>query len=147
MTSKKHLSLFFLSLFLLTANYNIYGAISFKKNKIPIERLPTMVETLQHGDHFSIKITSVGCFSGKQQTIRINNNNGVLKASLNSSTIILTEANVNELIRFELQLRELQIGGCTTVDTYVLNNAYETYKTSDGTCSWLGYKQLIAMFE
>tara|TARA_R110002051_G_scaffold55112_2_gene102926 strand:+ start:22556 stop:22999 length:444 start_codon:yes stop_codon:yes gene_type:complete len=147
MATKKHLSLFFLSLFLLTTNFNIYGTTSIKKNKTPIERLPTMVETLQYGEHFTIEITSVGCFAGKQQTIRIINNNGVLTASLNSSTILLTEANINELIRFELQLRELQIGGCTTVDTYVLSNAYETYKTSDGTCSWLGYKQLIALFE
>ena len=106
-----------------------------------------MVETLQHGEHFYIEITSVGCFDGKQQTIRINNNNGVLTASLNSSTKILTEADVNELVHFELQLRELKLGGCSTVDTYVLSNAYETYKTHDGTCSWFGYKPLIALFE
>tara|TARA_R110000744_G_scaffold338601_1_gene443832 strand:- start:377 stop:697 length:321 start_codon:yes stop_codon:yes gene_type:complete len=106
-----------------------------------------MVGSLQHGEQFTIEITSLGCFSGKRQTIQIINNEGIITANLNSSTKVLATFDIEELIRFELQLRELQIGGCSTVDKYVLSNVNETFVTNDGTCSWQGYKQLLALFE
>jgi len=47
------------------------------------------------------------------------------------------------LIDFEHQLRALKIGGCTTVDTYVLRYQAESFRTSDGTCNWHGYRKII----
>ena len=105
-----------------------------------------MVESLQHGEHYTIQITSIGCFHGKRQTITVLNKEGILTASLNNKRKILSPSNVNELIHFELQLREIPLGGCTTIDTYSISNDYETFTISDGTCSWQGYKSLLAIF-
>lgn len=105
-----------------------------------------MFECLQHGEQFTIEITSLGYF-GKRQTIHIINDLGLITANLNSSSKVLTTYDIEELIRFELQLRDLQIGGCSTVDKFVLSNFNETFVTNDGTYSWQGYKQLLALFE
>lgn len=147
MIFKNHLSLFFLCLFIIAPNFDLLGTMTIKKGNIQPKQIITMVESLQHGEHFTIEITSLGCFSGKRQTIHIINDLGVITANLNSLSKVLTTYDIEELIRFELQLRELQIGGCSTVDTYVLSNFKETFVTNDGTCTWQGYKQLLALFE
>jgi hypothetical protein len=147
MISKNYLNLFLLWLLILAPNLNVWCSIPIKKDSLQPKRLITMVESLKHGEQFTIEITSVGCFSGKRQTIQIINEAGIITANLNSLSKVLTTLDIEELIRFELQLRELQIGGCSTVDKYVLSNVNETFVTNDGTCSWQGYKQLLALFE
>jgi hypothetical protein len=147
MLSKNYLRLFLLFLFILASNFDLMGSTPIKKDSLQQKQLITMVESLQHGEQFTIEITSVGCFSGKRQTIQIINETGIITAKLNSSSKVLTTLDIEELIRFEHQLRNLQIGGCSTVDKYVLSNVNETFVTNDGTCSWQGYKQLLALFE
>lgn len=106
----------------------------------------TLIELLQNGENYSIEITSVGCFHGKRQTVIISKEADVITASLADSSKVLTDTDIETLSRFELQLRALQIGGCTTVDTYVLRYGAETYRTSDGTCSWHGYRDILEIF-
>ena len=146
MIFKKHPWLFLLSIFILTTSFKVDDSIVTADYKYSTERLPTMVEMLQHGEHYTIQITSIGCFHGKRQTITVLNKEGILTASLNNKRKILSPSDINELINFELQLREISFGGCTTIDTYSIRNDYETFTTSDGTCSWQGYKSLLAIF-
>ena len=110
------------------------------------EPQPTMIESLQDGESYSIEITSIGCFNGSRQTILIAKEADVFTASLKDSSILLTDSDIQTIKAFEIQLRALQIGGCTTVDTYVLRFGNETFQTSDGTCSWRGYRKLIELF-
>ena len=146
MIFKKQLWLFLFSIFILTTSFKVDHFIVTADNTYSAERMPTMAEMLQHGEHYTIQITSIGCFHGKRQTITVLNKEGILTASLNNKRKILSPSDVNELIHFELQLREIPLGGCTTIDTYRISNDYETFTTSDGTCSWQGYKSLLAIF-
>lgn len=140
------LNIFLLSIFILTSSFTLSDSKAIEEYKYSVERFPTMVESLQHGEHFTIQIKSIGCFHNERQTITIINNEGILTAHFNNKRKLLSPSDITELINFELQLRDLQLGGCTTVDTYVLANNYESFKFSDSTCRWSGYKKLMAMF-
>ena len=107
------------------------------------EAYPTIIESLQNGESYSIEITSIGCFNGTRQTVEVSKEADVLTASFQDISKILTEKDIKVFISFELQLRGLKMGGCTTVDTYVLRFGNDTFQTSDGTCSWNGGKKLL----
>lgn len=111
-----------------------------------LESQPTMIESLQDGESYSIEITSIGCFNGSRQTVLISREGDMLTASLQDASKILTDSDIETIKTFEIQLRALEIGGCTTVDTYVLRFGNQTFQTSDGTCSWHGYRSLIELF-
>jgi len=123
------------------------GFFSFAQN--PSENhnaSPTLVEILQNGESYSIEITSVGCFGGSRQTLTVSREADVISAQLQENTKELSDADIQTFIDFEHQLRALQIGGCTTVDTYVLRFQGESFRTSDGTCSWHGYRKIMNIF-
>lgn len=141
------LNIFLLSIFILTSSFSLSDSKAIEEYKYSVERFPTMVESLQNGDHFTIQIKSIGCFHNERQIITIINNEGILTAHFNNKRKLLSPSDIKELINFELQLRDLQLGGCTTVDTYVLTNNYESFKYSDSTCRWSGYKKLMTMFK
>ncbi len=103
----------------------------------------TIIESLENGESYSIEITSVGCFNGTRQTITISKENDILKASFQDTTKILNDLDIEAFKRFEHQLKSLEIGGCSTVDTYVVNYRNQSFYTSDGTCSWNGGKKLL----
>lgn len=106
----------------------------------------TMIESLEDGESYSIEITSISCFNGTRQTVIVSKEAAVLTASLQDSSKILSTSDVETFKSFEIQLRELEIGGCSTVDTYILRYGNETFQTSDGTCSWHGYRKLLELF-
>ncbi len=145
---KIKLTLFFL--FVLITIFPISSIANTNPKNIRIhldEAQPTLIESLQNGESYSIEITSIGCFHGTRQTVLISKEDDVLTASLQDSFKVLTNSDIELFKTFELQLRALQIGGCTTVDTYVLRYGNETFRTDDGTCSWHGYRQLIQIFK
>lgn len=104
---------------------------------------PALVELLQNGESYSIEITSVGCFGGTRQTITLSKVFDTIRARWQENYKELTENDVSVFIAFEKQLRKLKMGGCSTVDTYILRYGNETFQTSDGTCSWNGYRQIL----
>ena len=143
---KTSLVLFFL-VFITVAPIFAFGNSMSENTPVALgEPQPTLIESLLDGESFSIEITSVGCFSGTRQTVIISKENGVLTGSLQDSSITLTDSDIQKFKTFELQLRSLQVGGCTTVDTYVLRYGNDTFQTSDGTCSWHGYRPIIKIF-
>lgn len=107
------------------------------------ETHPAIIELLQNGESYSIEITSVGCFGGNRQTITISRDADVLTASYPDFSKILSDQDVQAFINFEHQLRIIEVGGCSTVDTYVLRYGNDEFRTSDGTCSWNGGKKLL----
>ena len=110
------------------------------------EPQPTMIELLDDGESYAIQITSLGCFNGRRQTVVITKDADVLTASLHDVSKILTSSDIEIFKSFEIQLRALERGGCSTVDTYVLVYGNERFQTSDGTCSWHGYRKLLEIF-
>lgn len=106
----------------------------------------TIIEQLQNGESYFIEITSIGCFNGTRQTVVISKNENVYTANVQDDIKVLSETDINAFIEFEKQLRALKMGGCTTVDTYVLRYRGSEFRTSDGTCSWNGGSKLLKIF-
>jgi len=134
--------------YLLTYFLSILTAfVTFAQTSSEDQQLsPTLVEIIQNGESFDIEITSIGCFNGSRQTLTISKEANIISAQLQGNTKKLTDLDIQTLIDFEHQLRTLKIGGCTTVDTYVLRYQAESFRTSDGTCNWHGYRKIINIF-
>lgn len=132
----------FLILFLTLSSFTFNGQNSLSNNQETI----SFIESLQNGEGYSIEITSIGCFHGKRQTIIVSKEADEFTAQLGENIINLTPSDINTIKSFEIELRALEMGGCTTVDTYVLGYQGQTYRTSDGTCSWFGYRKIMKLF-
>ncbi len=132
----------FFILLLMLISLTFYGQHSLSNN----QETSSFIEALQNGESYTIEITSVGCFHGTRQTVIISKEADVFTAQLGENTINLTSSDIDTLKRFEIELRAVQIGGCTTVDTYVLSYQGQTFRTSDGTCSWFGYREIMKLF-
>jgi hypothetical protein len=105
------------------------------------------IESLENGDSYDIEITSLGCFGGSRQNVTLLKKADHISAQLQEKTIQLTDTDYQTIVNFENELRSLQMGGCTTIDTYVIRFRGQKFQTSDGTCSWHGYRKIVALFE
>ncbi len=103
----------------------------------------TIIESLKNGESYSIEITSIGCFHGKRQTIVVSKEADVLIAKFQDKKVVLSKIKIEAFKTFEKELRSISIGGCTTVDTYIIRYGNENFQTSDGTCSWNGGRKLL----
>jgi len=112
-----------------------------------VEDRPSLIEVLQDGESYAIEITSMGCFGGTKLMVTLSKEIDTITAQFQDSTKELTETDILVFIAFEKQLRNLKMGRCTTVDTYVLRSGSETFQTSDGTCNWHGYRQILNVFD
>lgn len=146
MKTKTNFILILFCVFTLTRLFALTHKTSGQTNYRLYEPELTLIESLQNGESFSIEITSIGCFNGSRQTVFISKEEDTLTASLNNVSKLLTDMDIETLKSFELQLKSLKMGGCTTVDTYVLRFGNQKFQTSDGTCSWHGYRKLLAIF-
>ena len=143
MTTKNYLTAFLLCILIAFTPSGFANAPS-KNAYINIqEPLPTLIESLQNGESYAIEITSVGCFNGTRQTLLVSKEADVIKVDFQDVSKILSEAEIEIFRSFEIQLRTLKMGGCSTVDTYVLRFKSESFRTSDGSCSWNGGKKLL----
>ncbi len=133
---------YFIILFLGLSSLSFYGQNTSSNN----QETTSIIESLQNGENYSIEITSLGCFHGSRQMVIISKEVDIITAQLGETSINLTSSDIETLNRFEIELRALQIGGCTTIDTYVLSYQGQTFRTSDGTCNWFGYRKIIKMF-
>ena len=143
MKVKNYLATILLSLLVCTMSFAFVNEDSKIETTNQQEPKPTIIEFLENGESYSIEITSIGCFNGTRRTVVVSKEEDVFTVSFENFTKVLTEDDIQAFINFELQLRSLQIGGCSTIDTYVMRYGSEEFRTSDGTCSWLGGKKLI----
>lgn len=107
------------------------------------EHEATTIELLQNGESYSIEITSIGCFNGSRQTLAVFKEDDVFTVHFQDNSKVLSETEIGAFITFEQQLRSLTMGGCSTVDTYVLRYGSSNFQTSDGTCTWNGGRKLL----
>lgn len=119
-----------------------YSAASAQNNSSKESYIP-IIDLLEVGEHYEIVIKSVGCFHNRQQSLFIFREEHSFVASLNDSEIILNEAKIDALRKFERQLKYIGSGGCTTVDTYILKYGPEEILYNDDTCSRFFGKLLV----
>ncbi len=122
---------------------------------------------LQNEDTISIGFDSQGCSGGESVRIVItkkvnefiatifyvereyvekNGKTYLGKEKPTSKSIVLTENNIKEFIRFENELNFARDGGCTTTDKYKINGKYLTVQKTDGNCRWNGFYYLRKSF-
>lgn len=63
-----------------------------------------------------------------------------------SKSIVLTEMNIKDFVRFENELNFAKNGRCTTTDKYSIKGKYLNVRKTDGTCTWDGFYYLRKSF-
>lgn len=122
---------------------------------------------LQDKDTISIGFHSQGCFGGNNARIVItkkldefiatlfyveteyavkNKKTYTRKERPTSKSIVLTEKNIKDFVRFENELNFAKNGGCTTTDKYNIKGKYLTVQKTDGNCRWNGFYNLRKSF-
>ena len=122
---------------------------------------------LQDKDTISIGFHSQGCFGGNSARIVITRKIDEFIATLFyvetdyvvknkktysrkerpvSKSIVLTEKNIKDFVRFENELNFAKDGGCTTTDKYNIKGKYLTVQKTDGNCGWNGFYNLRKSF-
>lgn len=119
-----------------------FSAVSAQNNSSK-ESFTPVVDLLQEGEQYEIVIKSIGCFHNRQQSLFIFREENSFKAVLNDSEITLNQTKINSLRKFERQLKYVDFGGCTTVDTYILKYGPEQQVYNDDTCSRFFGKVLL----
>jgi hypothetical protein len=125
------------------------------------------LKKLQNKDTISIRFHSQGCFGGDNVRIVITKKIAEFIATLfyteteyvvknkktynrkerpASKSIILTEKNIKDFVRFENELNFAKDGGCTTTDEYSIKGKYLNVQKIDGNCSWDGFYNLRKSF-
>lgn len=118
---------------------------------------------LQPNDTISIGFSSFGCFDLDNERIVIKRKNegfsatifylkglgvmhNVKKRKTNAKTVLLTEKNIKDFIRFENELNFAEDGGCTSVDEYYITGKDLIVHKVDGNCRWNGFQHLKKSF-
>lgn len=102
-----------------------------------------LIDILEVGEKYEIVIRSAGCFHNEQQSLFVFRQENAFVATLNDSEITLNLTQINSLRKFERQLKYVGSGGCTTIDTYILNYGPEQDVYNDDTCSRFFGKVLL----
>jgi len=120
-----------------------FNSTAYSQNNSSNEPYVPVVDLLQDGEQFEIVIRSVGCFHNRQQSLFVLKEENSFIATLNESEIVLNQNKVEALRKFERQLKYVEIGGCTTIDTYILKYGPEEIIYNDDTCSRFFGKELL----
>jgi hypothetical protein len=125
------------------------------------------LKKLKDNDTISIAFHSKGCFGGENLRIVITKKMDEFIATLfytetdyvvkskktysrkersASKSIVLTEKNIKDFVRFENELNFAKDGGCTTTDEYSIKGKYLSIQKTDGNCNWDGFYILRKSF-
>jgi hypothetical protein len=105
-----------------------------------------LIDQLKANESLKIDFKSHGCFHFNKSEFIITQKDNRYLAKLDKTEIVLTP-NQLELVReFEIELRNIPAGGCTTSHTYNLEilGGSESFEFIDNSCDWRGYNNLLA---
>lgn len=104
-----------------------------------------LIDQLKPNQSLKIDFVTFGCFNSEKSGLEIIRKNEQYLALLNKTEIVLNEAQVKLVREFEIELREVQTGWCTTSDTYTLTLSGNSERTVivDKSCSWRGFDNLM----
>jgi len=119
-----------------------FSTVSAQNNSSKEPYIP-IVDLLEIGEQYEIVIQSVGWFHNRQQSLFISRNENSFTAALNDSEMTLNQKKIEALRKFERQLKYVEYGGCTTVDTYIFKYGLEKKVFNDDTCSRFFGKVLL----
>lgn len=127
----------------LTAAVKPHQQLDFRIGTPVTEPFVPFIDLLQDGESYHIEIVSIGCFNGSKQILTIFREADAYSVTFQDTIKPLDASEIEAIRDFELQLQELSLGGCSTVDTYKLVYGTQVFRTSDGTCSFNGGRKLL----
>lgn len=142
-----------ITIILFLFSVHLEGADTIKKvhpdNSI-VEKAHSMsytpiIDLLQDGESYTIQTTSLGCFHSCKETFEISREADVYRVQCGEITRDLTAEKVDEIRGFEMKLRSLSGGLCTTKDTYILTYGSTEIRVTDDSCMFNGVHKLMRM--
>ena len=102
-----------------------------------------IIDSLIHGEKYSIFISSQGCFHSTEDTITIKRTNETYSINWDNKTKKLTTKDIEAIRHFEMELNYMNDGDCTTTDTYNVLFRKTNRQIEDGSCRWNGDNYLM----
>lgn len=109
-----------------------------------VDHIP-FVDKLNENESFEMNIYNRGCFSLGNATMRISKTDNNIIVEANNKKKKLTLKELEYLRKFELELINMNYGGCTTVEYYTLKYKDKVLEIKDGSCNWFGYDRLYKL--
>lgn len=108
-----------------------------------LEKYVPIIDRLQEGEAYSVRLESRGCFHFVLDSITISRNNGIYSIKWNDVTKELTLEDLKIIGHFEMELKYASsFWGCTTKDNYEVSYNGELTKYEDAGCRWKGASYL-----
>ncbi|MEY8847226.1 hypothetical protein AB9K26_00290 [Psychroserpens sp. XS_ASV72] len=132
-----------------TVNFNInkkeMDTVTICLDKINYDSIKhiTFIEKLKNHEEFSIDLWHSGSISGEGASLKIRKQDNLFYAKYNGQETKLTPSKVEAIKRFELELINLNYGGCSVTDNYTLKYNDEELIIEDRTCNWHGFGPLL----
>ena len=102
----------------------------------------SFVDKLKDNENYKIKVYNQGCVSLGSGTLKISKKQNKIIAETNDKKKELTTEEIEYLRRFEIELINMNYGGCSSTDFYTLEYNDEVLEIRDGSCNWYGYGRL-----
>lgn len=104
-----------------------------------------LIDQLKPNETLKIDFKTFGCFHFEESGLEIIRKDKEYLAILDKTEIVLSTAQLELVREFEIELREIQTGWCTTSDTYNLTITGNSEGTElvDESCSWRGFNNLL----
>ncbi len=106
------------------------------------EAYQPLINQLNEGEHYSINITTEGCYHRSEQELTIRKASGQYYMTYNGKDKLLSKDDIKAIEHFEIELNYMEPYGCTSVDYYVLKYNNREVRINDGSCSWNGLSNL-----
>ena len=104
-----------------------------------------LIDKLESDGRLKIDFKTFGCFHFEKSGLEIIRKDGQYLAILDKTEIALSAAELQLIREFEIELREIRNGWCTTSDTYnltIMGNS-ESMELIDESCNWRGFDNLL----
>ena len=113
-----------------------------KINYDSVNHLP-FIEKIKRNEEFSINVTTIGCVSFGGTEMKIKKLNDGIYATRYDKEKKLSQNEIELIRRFELELVNMDNGGCSYTDIYTLKYNENELIINDGSCNWYGFSRLL----
>ncbi len=106
-----------------------------------------LIDELKNGETLKIYFQSMRCFGGSEKELAVIKKEGKLEVAYESNKYPLNESQLRLIREFEVELKSNHSSGCSTIDTYKLENidSKQSQLFKDSSCQWNGFENLLEL--
>jgi|GEM_PF-6286126 len=105
------------------------------------------IAAMKMNERLTLNLRSSGCFHARNDTLTLSRTPFGYMLQYHHKRMMLSNADVNFLIKFECELPLISNKGwCTSTDYYVLQYNGKEKRYIDGDCAWNGYYRIFKRF-